>query len=101
MRTRFLKTDARRPLSWAPTKKLAISAIAALALFTGCLETDKDKACSDPFDKVIAADEIHNKNEAYFNIWDFDFLANPNLKIDSVILQGEVIPHKAARADFE
>lgn len=95
MATGLLKSRGHR----SPTLWTVLVVAAAAMLLSGCLEDNS--SCSDPFDQVVPSDSVQNKNEVDFNISDFAFLADPNLKIESVSLSGNVIPHHAARSDFE
>ncbi len=79
--------------------------VAGLLAFTGCLEqtktpVDDPKKCSEPYSKVIAAVEIHNKNEVYFAVSDLDFLLAKDLVIDDVTLSGQMVMHHSRLPDL-
>jgi large repetitive protein len=74
--------------------------LGVMVLSAGCLEQVEPDACNEPYNKVVAAVEIKNNHQILFAVEDLDFLNNPNIQIDDITLEGDLVQHKTHVSDF-
>jgi large repetitive protein len=83
-------------------RRVAAALIGMMMSLSGCLEQAKqeENACEEPINKTIAAVDIKNNAQILFSLDDLAFLSDPNTRIDSVMLEGQVVKHHTRLDEF-